>query len=72
MSAKMTIAAESLLLDTHVWIWLAPSARNASPGPFSSDCSPPPAPARCIFDLSIWELSLLDAKRRIRSHHSAR
>jgi PIN domain nuclease of toxin-antitoxin system len=65
MSVKMKTRPEALLLDTHVWIWLVHGegrlARSVLELMFAA------AGARLLFlsVISIWELGLLDAKRRI-------
>jgi PIN domain nuclease of toxin-antitoxin system len=64
-SAKMTIAAESLLLDTHVWIWLV-LGEESIPGPILERLlAAAGAGSMHLSVMSIWELNLLDAKRRI-------
>ena len=61
----MKTRPEALLLDTHVWIWLV---RGEDRLPRSVlDLMFAAAGARTMFlsVMSIWELGLLDAKRRI-------
>lgn len=61
----MTTAVEPLLLDTHVWIWLNEGAAGLSDAVVRRI---DPAAARgvaFVSVMSIWEVSLLHAKRRV-------
>ena len=61
----MTTAAESLLLDTHVWVWLV-GGEDRLPKPILERLFiAAGAGSMSLSVMSIWELSLLDAKRRI-------
>jgi PIN domain nuclease of toxin-antitoxin system len=65
MSVKMKISAEALLLDTHVWIWLVRGQDRISKDILELMFVAAGAGAMFLSVMSIWELSLLDAKRRI-------
>ena len=65
MSVKMKISAEALLLDTHVWIWLVRGQDRMSKDILELMFAAAGAGAMFLSVMSIWELSLLDAKRRI-------
>jgi PIN domain nuclease of toxin-antitoxin system len=64
-SAKMKSKAEALLLDTHVWIWLVRGERRIARD--VQELMSASAGGRSMFlsVMSVWELSLLDAKSRI-------
>jgi PIN domain nuclease of toxin-antitoxin system len=61
----MTTAAEPLLLDTHVWVWLV-RGEGRMPTPILERLFVAAgAGSMYLSVMSIWELSLLDAKGRI-------
>ena len=64
-SAKMTNTAEPLLLDTHVWIWLVRGEGRLPRAALERMFAAAGARAMFLSVMSIWELSLLDAKGRI-------
>jgi PIN domain nuclease of toxin-antitoxin system len=64
-SVKMKIGAETLLLDTHVWIWLVRGEDRIRKDVLELMFVAAGAGSMFLSVMSIWELSLLDAKRRI-------
>jgi PIN domain nuclease of toxin-antitoxin system len=61
----MTTAAEPLLLDTHVWVWLV-RGEDRIPRPILERLFVAAgAGSMYLSVMSVWELSLLDAKGRI-------
>jgi PIN domain nuclease of toxin-antitoxin system len=65
MSAKMKTSAEALLLDTHVWIWLVRAEDRIPKDVLELMLVAAGAGSMFLSVMSIWELSLLDAKGRI-------
>jgi PIN domain nuclease of toxin-antitoxin system len=65
MSVKMKTSAEALLLDTHVWIWLVRGQDRIPKDILELMFAAAGAGSMFLSVMSIWELSLLDAKRRI-------
>jgi PIN domain nuclease of toxin-antitoxin system len=65
MSVKMKTSAEALLLDTHVWIWLVRGEGRIPKDILELIFAAAGAGSMFLSVMSIWELSLLDAKRRI-------
>ena len=65
MSVKMTTSVEPLLLDTHVWIWLVRGEGRIPEDILELIFAAGGAGSMFLSVMSIWELSLLDAKRRI-------
>jgi PIN domain nuclease of toxin-antitoxin system len=61
----MKISAEALLLDTHVWIWLVRGEGRIPKDILELMFVAAGARSMFLSVMSIWELSLLDAKRRI-------
>jgi PIN domain nuclease of toxin-antitoxin system len=61
----MKIGAEALLLDTHVWIWLIQGERRMPRDALELMLASGGAQSMFLSVMSIWELSLLDAKGRI-------
>jgi PIN domain nuclease of toxin-antitoxin system len=62
----MKIEAEPLLLDTHVWIWLVHGEPRLAEDVLELISASGCARSTFLSVLSIWELSLLEAKGRIR------
>jgi PIN domain nuclease of toxin-antitoxin system len=65
MSVKMKTSVEPLLLDTHVWIWLLRGESRIPEDMLELIFAAAGAGSMFLSVMSIWELSLLDAKRRI-------
>jgi PIN domain nuclease of toxin-antitoxin system len=65
MSVKMKTSVEPLLLDTHVWIWLVRGEGRIPEDILELIFAAAGAGSMFLSVMSIWELSLLDAKRRI-------
>jgi PIN domain nuclease of toxin-antitoxin system len=65
MSVKMKTSVEPLLLDTHVWIWLVRGESRIPEDMLELIFAAAGAGSMFLSVMSIWELSLLDAKRRI-------
>jgi PIN domain nuclease of toxin-antitoxin system len=65
MSAKMKTSAEALLIDTHVWIWLVRAEDRIPKDVLELVLVAAGAGSMFLSVMSIWELSLLDAKGRI-------
>jgi PIN domain nuclease of toxin-antitoxin system len=61
----MKISADPLLLDTHVWIWLVRGEGRIPKDILELMLMAAGAGSMFLSVTSIWELSLLDAKRRI-------
>jgi PIN domain nuclease of toxin-antitoxin system len=61
----MKISADPLLLDTHVWIWLVRGEGRIPKDILELMLMAAGAGSMFLSVMSIWELSLLDAKRRI-------
>jgi PIN domain nuclease of toxin-antitoxin system len=61
----MKISAEALLLDTHVWIWLVRAEDRIPRKALELMFVAAGAGSMFLSVMSIWELSLLDAKGRI-------
>jgi PIN domain nuclease of toxin-antitoxin system len=64
-SARMKIEADALLLDTHVWIWLVRGERRIAEDVLEFMSARAGARSMFLSVMSIWELSLLEAKGRI-------
>ena len=64
-SAKMKISPDALLLDTHVWIWLVRGEDRIPKDILELMLVAAGAGSMFLSIMSIWELSLLDAKHRI-------
>ena len=65
MSVKMTTSVEPLLLDTHIWIWLVRGEGRIPEDILELIFAAAGSGSMFLSVMSIWELSLLDAKRRI-------
>jgi PIN domain nuclease of toxin-antitoxin system len=65
MSVKMRISAETLLLDTHAWVWLVRGEGRIPKDILELMFAAAGAGSLFLSVMSIWELSLLDAKGRI-------
>jgi PIN domain nuclease of toxin-antitoxin system len=65
MSVKMKTSVEPLLLDTHVWIWLVRGEGRIPEDILELIFAAAGAGSMFLSVMSIWELSLLEAKRRI-------
>ena len=61
----MKTSAEGLLLDTHVWIWLVRAEDRIPKDVLELMLVAAGAGSMFLSVMSIWELSLLDAKGRI-------
>jgi PIN domain nuclease of toxin-antitoxin system len=61
----MKSKAEALLLDTHVWVWLVRGERRIARDAQDLIFARVDAQSLFLSVMSIWELSLLDAKGRI-------
>ena len=61
----MKTSIEPLLLDTHVWIWLVRGEGRIPEDILELIIAAAGAGSMFLSVMSIWELSLLDAKRRI-------
>lgn len=61
----MTSKAEPLLLDTHVWVWLVRGEGRLPKDVLKLIYVAAGTRSMFLSVISIWELSLLDAKRRI-------
>ena len=64
-SAKMKISADALLLDTHVWVWLVRGEDRIPKDILELVLMAAGAGSMFLSVMSIWELSLLEAKGRI-------
>jgi PIN domain nuclease of toxin-antitoxin system len=62
----MTTRADALLLDTHVWVWLVRGEGRLPRAALERMFAAAGARSMFLSVMSIWELSLLDAKGRIR------
>jgi PIN domain nuclease of toxin-antitoxin system len=65
MSVKTKTSAEALLLDTHVWVWLVRGEARIPKDVRDLMLAAAGTSSMLLSVMSIWELSLLDAKRRI-------
>lgn len=61
----MTTAGEPLLLDTHLWIWLNEGAPGLSPAVIRRIDRAAAQGQALVSIMSVWEVGLLDAKRRV-------
>lgn len=61
----MTSRAEALLLDTHVWIWLVRGEGRLPESALNLMFEAAAARTMFLSVMSLWEVSLLDAKHRI-------
>jgi PIN domain nuclease of toxin-antitoxin system len=55
----------AFVLDTHVWLWLAEGARPLDPATVSRIDEARPSGEVFVSVMSIWELALLEASRKI-------
>jgi PIN domain nuclease of toxin-antitoxin system len=62
----MKSEAEALLLDTHVWIWLVRGEGRMPKDMLELMLASASAQSMFLSVMSIWELSLLEAKGRLR------
>jgi PIN domain nuclease of toxin-antitoxin system len=63
---KMRRDPAALLLDTHVWIWLVRGERRFAKTTLDALFDAAGVGALFVSVMSIWEIALLDAKRRLR------
>jgi PIN domain nuclease of toxin-antitoxin system len=61
----MTTKADALLLDTHVWIWLVRGEGRLPRSALERMFAAAGARSMYLSVMSIWEVSLLDARGRI-------
>ncbi len=62
----MTTAADPLLLDTHVWIWLNEGAGDLSDAVTRRIDRAAARGDAFVSVMSVWEVGLLQARRRVR------
>jgi PIN domain nuclease of toxin-antitoxin system len=65
MSAKMKTSTEALLLDTHVWIWLNEGGPGLGDRVVRTINGAAARGLAFVSVMSVWEVSLLHAKRRL-------
>jgi PIN domain nuclease of toxin-antitoxin system len=54
-----------LLLDTHIWIWLADSPERVSPACVDLVRRVQPSGRVCLSPISVWEVGMLERKGRV-------
>ena len=57
--------SQPFLLDTHVWIWLMNGEKRMERGPFVRRLRGTPSLSARISVMSVWEVGMLEAKKRI-------